>query len=151
MQIICRLPWSSEPLGPKAPEKDALDKLRSTPMGEIPVLNKLKRKRTNSSDLLSPQRAQEIKKARPDDQLELSANSRSPAKSEIEQTFTQTPETKSGASIVERPVAVESVQGGHTAAQSLSTSLSTTMAIQPERISTTMDKAHNSPMQHAQP
>lgn len=65
MQSIFRLPWCSDPIAPKADHAPALDKMRPTPMVEIPVLNKLKRKRANSSEFnLASQ--QEYKKLRPD-------------------------------------------------------------------------------------
>ncbi|KAK4496576.1 hypothetical protein PRZ48_012556 [Zasmidium cellare] len=53
MQSIFRLPWCSDQL--KLSEKAALDKMRPSPVVEIPVLNKLKRKRDDSPDAFSPQ------------------------------------------------------------------------------------------------
>ena len=87
MQSIFRLPWCNDKLS----EKVALDKMRATPVVEIPVLNKLKRKRTNSSDTIPTLKAPESKKQRPEaahSPVAPSANTRAPIKSGVEQTFT---------------------------------------------------------------
>ncbi|KAK5171350.1 uncharacterized protein LTR77_004494 [Saxophila tyrrhenica] len=62
MQSIFRLPWCSDPIAPKS-DHAVLEKMRASPVVEIPALQKLKRKRTNSSEM-SPSRAQDNKKAR---------------------------------------------------------------------------------------
>ena len=65
-------------------------------MVEIPVLNKLKRKRTSSPEALSPQRIQLNKKRRPEEFIQSllpSANTSLPAKATDQQTFTQASET----------------------------------------------------------
>lgn len=62
MQSIFRLPWCNDQL--KLAEKAALDKMRPSPVVEIPVLNKLKRKRSETPDTLSPQSPQTIKRQR---------------------------------------------------------------------------------------
>ncbi|KAK8215136.1 hypothetical protein M8818_002146 [Zalaria obscura] len=50
MQSIFRLPWCNDQIGEKKADKPGLNKMRSSPFVEIPVLNKLKRKRTDSPD-----------------------------------------------------------------------------------------------------
>ena len=96
MQSIFRLPWCSDVVGPKMSDRAAFEKICATPVVEIPVLNKLKRRRTNSPDAASPPRAHPNKKRRPEDampRVQPSANFRPLAKAEIKQTFSQTPET----------------------------------------------------------
>jgi ADA HAT complex component 1 len=98
MQSIFRLPWYSDPLANKVSEKAALDKMRATPVVEIPVLNKFKRKRTCSSDAVPTLQAHDSKKLRLEGTSSLvapSAITRIPVKSGVEQTFTQAPETDS--------------------------------------------------------
>lgn len=53
MQSIFRLPWCSDQL--KFSEKAALDKMRPSPVVEIPALNKMKRKRDDSPERWSRQ------------------------------------------------------------------------------------------------
>lgn len=57
-----RLPWSSEPPGDKIMEKAAFHKPRQMPVVEIPLLNKFKRKRTDSPEPASPHSAHIVKK-----------------------------------------------------------------------------------------
>ncbi|EON62907.1 hypothetical protein W97_02132 [Coniosporium apollinis CBS 100218] len=54
MQTIWRLPWSSEPPCDKIMEKSVYNKPRQSPAVEIPLLKKLKRRRTNSPETGSP-------------------------------------------------------------------------------------------------
>lgn len=94
MQSIFRLPWCSDPIAAKMSETAALDKMRATAMVELPVLNKLKRKRADGSDAVSALQVQQSKKQRSEGASSLvapSANTRVPAKSGVEQTFTQAP------------------------------------------------------------
>lgn len=63
MQSMFRLPWSTESPGDKIMEKSALHKSRPMPVVEIPsFMNKIKRKRTDSPEPASPQRAHVVKK-----------------------------------------------------------------------------------------
>lgn len=62
MQSMFRLPWSSEPPGDKIMEKSAFHKPRHVPVVEIPLLNKLKRKRTDSPEPSNPHNAHIVKK-----------------------------------------------------------------------------------------
>lgn len=63
MQSMFRLPWSTEAPGDKIMEKSALHKPRPLPVVEIPsFMNKIKRKRTDSPEPVSPQRAHVVKK-----------------------------------------------------------------------------------------
>lgn len=88
MQSYFRLPWCNDPIARKFSDAAALDKMRATPLVEIPVLNNFKRKRTDSSDAASYHQLQASKKQRPEAPAAPSVNSRVPVKSEAEQTFT---------------------------------------------------------------
>ena len=121
MQSIFRLPWCNDKLS----EKAALDKMRATPVVEIPLLNKLKRKRTNSSDIVPAFHAQESKKQRPEgtySPVPPSANTRAPVKSGVEQTFTQAPGTDTLEPSVTKSEHMESSQDSQTFAKSMSNS-----------------------------
>lgn len=74
--------------------KAALETIRTSPVMEIPVLNKLKRRRTDSPEPFSPHRMQPNKKARSEAeplQQQPRTNARFPAKPEPEHVFTQVP------------------------------------------------------------
>lgn len=59
MQGIFRLPWSSD-----LSEKAHLDKMRASPVVEIPKLNMLKRKLPETADVLSPSQTSPVKRQR---------------------------------------------------------------------------------------
>ncbi|CAK4026563.1 Hypothetical predicted protein [Lecanosticta acicola] len=62
MQGIFRLPWGSSDLS----EKGHLDKMRASPVVEIPMLNKLKRKLPDTPHVLSPSLTSPLKRQRPE-------------------------------------------------------------------------------------
>jgi ADA HAT complex component 1 len=65
MQSIFRLPWSSDPIAPKMQlGQAALDSACLSPVMDVAVLNKLKRKRTESPEAFSPQWMHAVKKQR---------------------------------------------------------------------------------------
>ncbi len=110
MQSIFRLPWCSDPIATKS-EHVILEKMRASPVVEIPSLNKLKRKRTNSSDV-SPLRAHDNKKLRPahyESQMQFSKFQPS-AKPELVETPVQTLETASAPTSTITPADVEPMQ-----------------------------------------
>lgn len=66
MQSIFRLPWCSDPLGVDAkPDMMTLQKMRQSPVVDIPLFNKLKRKRSDSADPLDSSLDRDLKKQRP--------------------------------------------------------------------------------------
>ena len=129
MQSIFRLPWCSEQIAPKMSEKASLDQMRATPVVEIPAMNKLKRKRTNSSELLSPPRAQQNKKQRSETTQALpSSNARLLVKTEPEQTFTHASGPVGRVAAVAEASTVESVQPAGSSANSSLPTNSTNIA-----------------------
>ncbi|SMY29620.1 unnamed protein product [Zymoseptoria tritici ST99CH_1A5] len=74
MQSVFRLPWSNDAL--KLGEKSGCDKMRSNPIMSMPML---KRKRSDSVDPLSPYTSQQVKKARPDGNVNVGQVLNSPA------------------------------------------------------------------------
>lgn len=54
MQSIFRLAWCTDPAGERKPEKAILPRMRSTPVVEIPIFSKLKRKRSESPEPALP-------------------------------------------------------------------------------------------------
>ncbi|KAF2161636.1 hypothetical protein M409DRAFT_59020 [Zasmidium cellare ATCC 36951] len=106
MQSIFRLPWCSDQL--KLSEKAALDKMRPSPVVEIPVLNKLKRKRDDSPDSLSPQYSpQTVKRQRSEAEISHQlptptspyVSSRVPYKAEALQNIAPAPQPVNGSVI----------------------------------------------------
>jgi ADA HAT complex component 1 len=92
MQSIFRLPWCSDPIVRKLSDSAAVDKMRPSPTVEIPVLNNLKRKYTDSLDAVPLLQPQESKKPRSEEAaspVPASAFTRTPVKSGVEQTITQ--------------------------------------------------------------
>ena len=144
MQSIFRLPWCSEQIGPKVSDRAALEKMRGTPVVEIPVLNKLKRKRIESPEGLSPSRTQEAKKPRSEEApspLQLSVNARPPAKTDTKQTFTQTPAKNSGVASQAATGAMESTQSGRPFAQSISSTYRSGISTENEQTVKSTDPA----------
>lgn len=60
MQSIFRLPWCSDPIGGESKQDVMLQKMRQAPMVDMPLFNKLKRKRSGSPDFVP-----DVKRKRP--------------------------------------------------------------------------------------
>ncbi|KAK5724690.1 hypothetical protein LTR15_004737 [Elasticomyces elasticus] len=70
MQSMFRLPWSSDQIAPKMQAgKPAMDSMRASPVMDMTMLNKLKRKRTDSPEPFSSALLQPTKKARGDQEV----------------------------------------------------------------------------------
>lgn len=90
MQSIFRLPWCSDPLATKIPERAPLEKVRPAPVVEIPVWNKLKRKRTNSLGEIPSSKTYPKKKERSDGIITpVTPSEIARSKMEMEQTTAQ--------------------------------------------------------------
>ncbi|GAB7342152.1 hypothetical protein MBLNU457_g0414t1 [Dothideomycetes sp. NU457] len=61
MQSIFRLPWGSDPLESR-PDSVSAQKMRASPIMDIPLLNKLKRKRTSSPESPRSSTDQDVKR-----------------------------------------------------------------------------------------
>ncbi|EMC97661.1 hypothetical protein BAUCODRAFT_88692 [Baudoinia panamericana UAMH 10762] len=97
MQSILRFTWCDQ-IAPKMQTgKSALESMRASPVMDMPVLNKLKRRRMDSPEPQSPTRAQPVKKQRIQEpacgqhSLPAVATARLPAKSEKEYLATAAP------------------------------------------------------------
>ncbi|KAK3710082.1 hypothetical protein LTR37_010513 [Vermiconidia calcicola] len=131
-------------------ERTALDMMRSTPTVEIPVLNKLKRKRTDSVESFLPPMAQLPKKPRSEDvssQLQPSTAPQLPAK--IEPTFTQTPEQDAGASSLASTEHKQHAQDVESPAQPISAPFNATEPGHQKRLHKTMNSSMDTFMQDA--
>ncbi|GAB7364871.1 hypothetical protein MBLNU230_g5662t1 [Neophaeotheca triangularis] len=87
MQSLFRLPWSTDQTCGKMSDATNTDRSGLSPVVEIPILNKLKRKRAESAESESPPLAPQTKKPRPGSATPrplLPAQPRLPAKSEAE-------------------------------------------------------------------
>jgi len=83
MQSIFRLPWCTDQIAPKMHTgKMALDGMRGSPVLDMPVLSKLKRKRSCSSEPLPSPHLPQVKKPCLESPRLPSANARVPMKSE---------------------------------------------------------------------
>ncbi|KAK5729471.1 hypothetical protein LTR17_011891 [Elasticomyces elasticus] len=70
MQSMFRLPWSSDQIAPRMQTgKPAMDGMRASPAMDMTMLNKLKRKRTDSPEPFSSALLQPTKKARGDQEV----------------------------------------------------------------------------------
>lgn len=102
MQSLFRLPWSTDHICGKMSDTNNLDRSRTSPVVEMPVLNKIKRKREESADSGSPSLAPQSKKSRPGSATPrplLPAKPRLPAKSEAERPLAPAnPDVAAGAS-----------------------------------------------------
>ena len=93
MQTIFRLPWCTDQLAPKMQTgKAALESMRTSPVFETSMLNKLKRKRTDSPEPFAPVWIQPSKKQRSDSEIQQAQPGAAllPTKPDLEQIFTQT-------------------------------------------------------------
>ncbi|KAK5127436.1 hypothetical protein LTR85_006775 [Meristemomyces frigidus] len=95
MQSVFRLPWGTDQIAPKMQTgKAALETMRASPVMDISVFNKLKRKRTDSPEPFSPQRVEPAKRQHVEGQglhILPSESARLPAKPELHRVFTQAP------------------------------------------------------------
>lgn len=64
MQSIFRLAWCTDQAGDKKPDKALFPKMRQSPVVEIPIFNKLKRKRTDSPEPVLATEKDDVKRRR---------------------------------------------------------------------------------------